>query len=47
MAQNKKVKWKKLGSMISQARKEKGLSLRDFAKQVGVSHVAISHIRYR
>ena len=44
MAQNKKVKWEKLGSMISQARKEKGLSLRDFAKQVGVSHVAISHI---
>ena len=32
MAQNKKKKWEKLGSMISQARKEKGLSLREVCK---------------
>ena len=40
----KKKKLKKLGVLISQERKNKDFSLRDFAKQVGVSHVAISHI---
>ena len=40
----KKRKLKKLGVLISQERKNKDFSLRDFAKQVGVSHVAISHI---
>ena len=42
---NKKLdKIKKLGLLISKERKDKGLSLRDFAKMVGLSHVAISHI---
>jgi len=40
----KKKKLKKLGVLISQERKNKDFSLRDFAKEVGVSHVAISHI---
>ena len=40
----KKRKLKKLGVLISQERKNKDFSLRDFAKEVGVSHVAISHI---
>ena len=40
----KKKKLKKLGVLISQERKNKDFSLRDFAKLVGVSHVAISHI---
>ena len=43
--ENKKLdKIKKLGLLISKERKDKGLSLRDFAKMVGLSHVAISHI---
>ena len=41
---DKKRKLKKLGVLISQERKNKDFSLRDFAKEVGVSHVAISHI---
>ena len=42
---NKKLdKIKKLGLLINKERKDKGLSLRDFAKMVGLSHVAISHI---
>ena len=40
----KKKKLKKLGVLISQERKNKDFSLRDFGKEVGVSHVAISHI---
>ena len=40
----KKRKLKKLGVLISQERKNKDFSLRDFGKAVGVSHVAISHI---
>jgi len=40
----RKKKLKKLGVLISQERKNKDFSLRDFAKLVGVSHVAISHI---
>jgi Predicted transcriptional regulators len=40
----KKKKLKKFGVLISQERKNKDFSLRDFAKEVGVSHVAISHI---
>ena len=40
----KKKKLKKLGVLISQERKNKDFSLRDFAKEVGVSHMAISHI---
>ena len=40
----KKKKLKKLGVIISQERKNKDFSLRDFAKEDGVSHVAISHI---
>ena len=40
----KKKKLKKLGVLISQERKNKDFSLRDFAREVGVSHVAISHI---
>ena len=40
----KKKKLKKLGVLISQERKNKDFSLRDFGKAVGVSHVAISHI---
>ena len=43
--ENKKLdKIKKLGLLINKERKDKGLSLRDFAKMVGLSHVAISHI---
>ena len=43
--ENKKLdKIKKLGLLISRERKEKNLSLREFAKMVGLSHVAISHI---
>ena len=43
--ENKKLdKIKKLGLLINKERKNKGLSLRDFAKMVGLSHVAISHI---
>ena len=43
--ENKKIdKLKKLGLLISRARKDKNLSLREFAKMVGLSHVAISHI---
>ena len=44
MKKNKEIKLKKLGLMINEERKNKGLSLRDFAKEVGLSHVAISHI---
>ena len=44
MDKNKQVKLKKLGRLISNERKHKNLSLRDFAKMVGLSHVAISHI---
>jgi transcriptional regulator with XRE-family HTH domain len=40
----KKKKNKKLGIFIKQERDAKSLSLREFAKKVGVSHVAISHI---
>ena len=40
----KLYKIKKLGTLINKERKDKGLSLRDFAKMVGLSHVAISHI---
>ncbi len=42
----KKKKIKKLGILIKQERDAKNLSLREFAKKVGVSHVAISHIEY-
>ena len=44
MGKNKKTKLKKLGILINKERKDKNLSLRDFAKMVGLSHVAISHI---
>ena len=44
MEYKKLDKIKKLGLLISKERKDKGLSLRDFAKMVGLSHVAISHI---
>ena len=44
MGKNKKTKLKKLGILINKERNEKNLSLRDFAKMVGLSHVAISHI---
>ena len=43
--ENKKIdKMKKLGLLINRGRKDKNLSLREFAKMVGLSHVAISHI---
>ena len=42
----KEKKIKKLGIVIKRERKAKNLSLREFAKKVGVSHVAISHIEY-
>ena len=44
MKKKENKKWIKLGLLISQERKNKDLRLRQFAAQVGVSHVAISHI---
>tara|TARA_B100000579_G_C22119555_1_gene526890 strand:+ start:44 stop:412 length:369 start_codon:yes stop_codon:yes gene_type:complete len=44
MNQEKNKKLKKLGLLISQERKNIYPGLRDFAKEVGVSHVAISKI---
>ena len=44
MKKKENKKWIKLGLLISQERKSKDLKLREFAAQVGVSHVAISHI---
>ena len=35
---------KKVGSIVRKIRKEKGISLRELAKQVGVSFVNISYI---
>ena len=44
MNQEKNKKLKKLGMVINKERQDKKFSLRDFAKKVGVSHVAISQI---
>ena len=44
MDKNKEKKLKKLGLVIREKRKDKGLTVRDFAKEVGLSHVAIVHI---
>ena len=44
MNQEKSKKLKKLGMVINKERQGKNFSLRDFAKKVGVSHVAISQI---
>ena len=44
MDKNKEKKLKKLGLVIREKRKEKGSTVRDFAKEVGLSHVAILHI---
>ena len=44
MNQEKNKKLKKLGMVINKERQYKKFSLRDFAKKVGVSHVAISQI---
>ena len=44
MKKKENKKWVKLGLLINQERKNKNLKLREFAAQVGVTHVAISHI---
>ena len=44
MKKKENKKWVKLGLLINQERKNNDLKLREFAAQVGVSHVAISHI---